>query len=191
MIVKKTILLTLIILLGSSFCSQNSFASSALRLTREEINTFFEKNDYSLKKILIQTCAQLGIIVPWAAIGVFGGNIATKYTFDRINNYIDKSPQTNAAQLLNHCHGELAIMAGVLTSLFFLKTGFKAISYICSIKDPWISDLDILIYLLVPLLSETHLSLLRKHIKKTYYSDKSKEAVAYYPSPGKTPSQSP
>lgn len=197
MVVKMRFFFFILIALNNYFYEQKSLASSHPARTCKETNNLIQKasnKDSSpnpLEKFYLESRIQLGIIAPWTAIGFFGGNIATKYTFDCINNYIDKAPQANAAQLLNHCHGELAIMAGVLTSLFLLKTGFKAISYICSIKDPWISDLDILIYLLVPLLSETYLSLLRKHIKKTYYSDKSKETVAYYPSPGKTPSQSP
>lgn len=197
MVVKMRFFFFILIALNNYFYEQKSLASSHPAHTCKETNNLIQKasnKDSSpnpLEKFYLESRIQLGIIAPWTAIGFFGGNIATKYTFDRINNYIDKAPQANAALILNLCHGDLAIIAGVLTSLFLLKTGFKATSYMFSIKDPCLCDQDILMYFLVPLLLEAYLSLLRKHIKKTYSSNESKETITYYPSPGKTPPQSP
>lgn len=182
------------IALSNCFYEQKSLACSHPAPTCKKINTLIQKTSNKgnspnpLEKFYLESRIQLGIIAPWAAIGFFGGNIATKYAFDRINNYINKAPQKNTAQLLNLCHGNLAIIAGLLTSLFLLKIGSKATSYMFSIKDPCS---DILMYFLVPLLLEAYLSLLIKHIKKTYSYNGSKETITYYPSPGKTPPQSP
>ncbi len=199
MIVKKRTLLILIILLNSSFCSQDSFASSnpslSPRLTREEINTLLEKNeeligklnkinvphekiDYSLKKILIQTCAQLGIMVPWAAIGVFGGKFAARYTFDAITNYTQKrEKKTKVSSFLAKNKHDLAVMAGITTSLLLLKGGFEATSYMFSI-DSWLCDLSILTISAYPF-ALMHYYFLEKHTKLPFSSNRSSSSSNY------------
>ena len=117
-------------------------------------------------------------MVPWVAIGIFGGKFAARYTFDAIKTYTQK-PEKNkkVSSFLAMNQYDLAFMVGITTSLLLIKGGFEATCHMFSI-DSWLCGLPILLTCIKPL-GDMHSCFLKKHARPSFSCNQSSSSNNY------------